>query len=433
MKIWAAALLCLLSAGYSHGAQRDDAQGLYRVVWSDGEKHDTIFGIVRNLDEQWAMTNEKGIIKSRLWETEKSTLIDAMGKPIADASFCLGARGAATDIFCVTKPGITARFESHDFLARSGDVITTTDYLFYLEMSGVFNLEKVSDAVPIPPFDDAELLKNAEAGDAEAQYDVGAYYLRRTQEGDRESASAKLAITWLSKSAAQKNRDALNALAYAHQKGAGVTQSPDLSLKYYQMAADKGSTKAMKSLGTMFLEGQGVSRDEERGARWILEAAEHDDASAQNELIVLYSTGKGLPQDAARALAWAQKSLERKDDGYRGYLAMYNLGEMYANGNGVPCHPKKAVYWMRKAARAGVVDAMTALGGYYKNGLGDMPPDPVLAVAWLRLAKDSGVDQNVLDDLEMLKAGLTEAQAHAAEKVYRQLDRGEEEPEPEPK
>lgn len=432
MRIWLVALLCLISIGYAYGAEPGDAQGLYRVVWSNGEKHDTVFGIVRGLDEQWALTDGEGVFKSRLWETKKSTLIDSLGKPIADASFCLGARGAATDIFCVTKPGIPARFVSHDFVAQSGDFTTKTNYLFYLEMSGIFNLEKVSDSVPVPPLDDAGLLKKAEAGDAEAQYDVGVYYLQRIGKGDSESASARLGIEWLGKSAAQGNRDALTALAYAYKKGGGVKQSLELALKYYQMAADKGSTKAMKSLGDMFLEGLDVPRDEERGARWFIEAAEHGDASAQNELIVLYSTGRGLPQDAAKALAWAKKSLDRKDDGYRGYLAMYNLGEMYANGNGAPRHPKKAVYWMQKAAQAGVVDAMTALGGYYKNGLGDMPPNPVLAVAWLRLAKDSGVDQDVLDELAALESGLTETQSHAAKEMYQQLDRGDIQQESEP-
>lgn len=392
---------------------------MYRVVWSDGEKNDTVFGIAQTLAGEWMLTDGEGAFQDRLWETRHSKIVDALGAPIAEESFCLNSFGAATDIFCVTRPGIPTRFVSHDFFSQSHDFITKTDYFIYLEMSGIFNLEKVADVPPVPPLDDAGLLKRAESGDADAQYAVGAYYFGRIRMGDRGSATTRLAAEWLGKSAAQGSANALVALAYIYEKGGGVRQDPEQARAYYRMAADKGSTYAMRRLGEMFLDGSGGPIDEETGARWYIKAAEQDNGAAQVMLIRLYSTGRGVSRDGAKAREWAEKALA--SGGKARTMAMYYLGEMYAKGDGVPRHSKKAVYWMREAAREDYVWAMTALSGYYKNGLGDMPPDPVLAVAWLRQARTLGVDRDALRELETLEAGLTETQLRAAEEACQRI------------
>ena len=50
--------------------------------------------------------------------------------------------------------------------------------------------------------------------------------------------------------------------------------------------------------------------------------------------------------------------------------AQYNLGVMYANGEGVPKDDAEALKWYRKAAEQGFAKAQLNLGVMYTNGEG---------------------------------------------------------------
>ncbi|MGD9538137.1 MAG: peptidoglycan-binding protein [Alphaproteobacteria bacterium] len=69
--------------------------------------------------------------------------------------------------------------------------------------------------------------------------------------------------------------------------------------------------------------------------------------------------------------------------------AQFNLGLMYANGQGTAQDHGEALYWWRKAAAQGVADAQNNLGMMYENGLG-VPPDYGEAVRWYREAAEQG-------------------------------------------
>ena len=69
--------------------------------------------------------------------------------------------------------------------------------------------------------------------------------------------------------------------------------------------------------------------------------------------------------------------------------AQYNLGLMYANGNGVLKDDKQATKWYRKAADQGDADAQYNLGWMYHKGRGVLK-DHKQAVKWYRKAADQG-------------------------------------------
>ena len=60
----------------------------------------------------------------------------------------------------------------------------------------------------------------------------------------------------------------------------------------------------------------------------------------------------GVPEDDAEAVRWFRLAAEQGDA-----YAQYNLGRMYANGEGVPEDFVEAVAWYRKAAEQGHVEA----------------------------------------------------------------------------
>jgi len=73
--------------------------------------------------------------------------------------------------------------------------------------------------------------------------------------------------------------------------------------------------------------------------------ADQGNAGAQFNLGLMYANGQGVPQDYAEAIRWYRKAADRG-----AASAQFNLGLMYANGQGVPQDYAEAVRWYRKAA-----------------------------------------------------------------------------------
>lgn len=66
-------------------------------------------------------------------------------------------------------------------------------------------------------------------------------------------------------------------------------------------------------------------------------------------------------------------------------IAQFNLGLMYASGQGAPKDEAAAAHWWRKAAENGVADAQNNLGLLYENGRG-VAQDYAQAARWYRAA-----------------------------------------------
>jgi len=84
--------------------------------------------------------------------------------------------------------------------------------------------------------------------------------------------------------------------------------------------------------------------------------AEQGDAVAQYNLGVMYADGEGVAQNDAEAVQWFRKAAEQ---GLAG--AQFNLGQMYRLGRGVVQSDAEAVQWYRKAAEQGHGDAQKVL------------------------------------------------------------------------
>jgi hypothetical protein len=99
-------------------------------------------------------------------------------------------------------------------------------------------------------------------------------------------------------------------------------------------------------------------------------------------------------------------------------LAQFNLGVMYAYGEGVPEDDTEAVRWYRLAAEQGDAPAQSNLGAMYANGEG-VPEDMVLAYMWWHLAAAQGdeVGQNNKDRAEerMTREQIAEGQRLSTE------------------
>lgn len=112
-------------------------------------------------------------------------------------------------------------------------------------------------------------------------------------------------------------------------------------------------------------------------AKCFLKAAEQGNAEAQFSLGNMYAEGHGVPQDDQQSISWFSKAAEQ------GFMpAQVNLGVMYAQGQGVERNLIEAHKWLNIAG--GAVD---------EEGLDlretveeQMTPDEILEA--MRLAKN---------------------------------------------
>lgn len=229
---------------------------------------------------------------------------------------------------------------------------------------------------------DPDLLRRAEAGDAEAQFELGRMYddYRRGLERN-ESEAAK----WFRLSAEQGFAEAQFELGMMYEYGDGVVQNYEEAFKWYLHAAEKGVPGAQSSLGEMYAEGKGVSQDQEEARKWFRSAAE------QGHAFTFWATGligRNLRQESVElnlqeAINWLRFAAELDAE------AQYNLGRLYKDATGVAQNDREAFRWFRLAAEQGHARAQGSLGGMYLLGEGVAQNDQ-RAYMWFSVAAAQG-------------------------------------------
>ena len=114
--------------------------------------------------------------------------------------------------------------------------------------------------------------------------------------------------------------------------------------------------------------------------------AEQGLAAAQFNLGLLYANGQGVPKDDAQARQWYEKAAAQ------GHAeAQVNLGILLAYARGGPQDYRMAVYWLRLSANQGNDLAQRKLGLMYERGDG-VQQDYVRAYMWYSLGTAKGVE-----------------------------------------
>jgi len=142
--------------------------------------------------------------------------------------------------------------------------------------------------------------------------------------------------------------------------------------------------------------------------------AEQGDAAAQFNLGWIYASGDGVPSDPSEAVKWWRKSAEQGND-----LAQNFLGIAHANGEGVLKDSVEAVKWYRKSAEQGNATSQNQFGLMYYNGDGVLK-DIVQAHAWFNLAGASG-EEDAKKNLVMAERKMTAEQKTEAMKLAREM------------
>lgn len=129
-----------------------------------------------------------------------------------------------------------------------------------------------------------ELLQKANAGDAQAQYELGYAYYFGANGCDKDYAKA---------------------------------------FKWYTAAARQGHAKAQFGLGGCYSLGRGVDKDNEQQVYWYKKAAEQGLAEAQTALGECYMYGDGVPLDKKEAENGSLKRRNKETNTHASTLGIY--------------------------------------------------------------------------------------------------------------
>jgi TPR repeat protein len=178
----------------------------------------------------------------------------------------------------------------------------------------------------------------AEAGHAEAQFDLGLLYAQ----GLGVKRDLTEAANWYRKAAGQGNAEAEFALGQMYSRGWGVPRDTADAMRWMQMANDPASDGPPTDWAR--IEGYGFEQDQQQAAYWYDKAAAQGHPEAQYNLARLYATGQGVPRDQEQALRWVRAAASQ------GYApAQARFGMRYAQGSGIAQDHRLAYFWLTLA------------------------------------------------------------------------------------
>lgn len=167
-------------------------------------------------------------------------------------------------------------------------------------------------------------------------------------------------------------------LGVMYAQGLGVLRDLNAAASWYRKAADQGNAEAEFALGQMYAHGWGVPRDTADAIRWFEMANSVDSDGPPTDWLAI--EGYGMDKDPAQAVFWYQKAA---NSGHP--EAQYFLALQYASGKGVKKDEEQAERWISSSASQGYAAAMAELGRRFANGIG-IAEDDKRAYFWLTLA-----------------------------------------------
>lgn len=238
---------------------------------------------------------------------------------------------------------------------------------------------------------------------------------------------AKKAFEYFTASAELGDSVGIYFLGKAYDKGEGTVQNFEKAAQYFTQAADAGYPQAQAEAGLLYLRGyKGVTKDIQKGVKYLTDAAGAGNLDGMAYLGWAYENGWDVDMDKAKALELYSQSAEGgSPDGKAllGYayaygdlglvpnitkgvelvraavdensiLGMQYMGHLYSDqkitSNDEAGYDGDAIYWFRRAAEAGNVDAMVDLA-YKLSQLYKWDDDKLAeAIQWYQRAADQG-------------------------------------------
>jgi TPR repeat protein len=224
------------------------------------------------------------------------------------------------------------------------------------------------------------LISLAESGQVRAMETLAQYYSSHRNYGH--------SCDWHEKAAKTQHAMSIFKLAMCYHDGLGRKKDLAMFFQYVSAAANLGLADAQLVTGDAYALGMGTEPEPSLAIDWYQKAADQDSPQARYKLAkILLNSGEAaaaeaqLVRSAAKDFAPAQYELglllkQRNDSNHweqiallfeksarSGYpQAQFELGQLYATGQGLVLDFEQARYWFNKAIASGNLDAKKALG-----------------------------------------------------------------------
>lgn len=221
---------------------------------------------------------------------------------------------------------------------RSGDRLIGADYLSTLQSAVSSGRQQVCKAIE-------SIRSLAEAGQVDAQYNLGVLLLNFTSKTDE-------AVRLIEAAAEHGDSSAQMTLADFYRRGKYVEQNQGSALDLYEKLAIKGVTEASVELASMYLNGEGTEKSDAHAATILHAAAASGNSRAKFLLAKLYIEGKVVEYDPCLALSFMRAAAIQGDTN-----AQLALADMYATGKAVQQDRNESIRWLKRAFESGSKDA----------------------------------------------------------------------------
>lgn len=153
------------------------------------------------------------------------------------------------------------------------------------------------------------LVGRARRGDADAQYELAAFFLEGNI--DEYDGVKNPGLHYLRLSADQDNLRAIEEMGFGYLRGShGLEQDPATSREWLLMASEMGSDLAAYNLGMMYRDGIGIERDEALATKWLMLSADRGISVVAVDVAYRLLEGAGVEQNPVLASEYFAKAKE---------------------------------------------------------------------------------------------------------------------------
>ncbi|MBO5387004.1 MAG: sel1 repeat family protein [Lachnospiraceae bacterium] len=145
------------------------------------------------------------------------------------------------------------------------------------------------------------------------------------------------------------NADGHYVVGLCYQHGRGCEQNYEKAADYYMKGAQMGDMNSQYNYGCLVLSGS-IKGDKKEAVEWVEKAANQGYDLAQSSMSTFYENGKFVDQNLDKAIEWGEKAAEQGNKDIQ-----YQVAKLYTyeGDDGKMINPKRAKYWLDKAAKQG--------------------------------------------------------------------------------
>jgi TPR repeat protein len=194
-----------------------------------------------------------------------------------------------------------------------------------------------------------ELLRRAEAGDADCQY----WAAMRFFQGEGVPKDPHKALQLCLQASEQWHVGSIAFLGYCRLHGIVVSRAVKDAVTFLRYAATQGDATAQRVLGTLYLRGEGVKKSARLALRWLERAAGQGDTDALVILGGVYHDGREVVQDDEKACRYYLRAAAAGSP-----VGQFMYGSFLMKGEGVGANTIEAFEQLDLAAAQGYREAL---------------------------------------------------------------------------